>query len=180
MFSILFLALSFVGQCIAQDNGMDMSMDGPMNLAMGNMLNYLHFTPGDNLWFLGWVPKSAGSMVGACIGIFLLALVERWIAACRAMMELHWSREASAVASAKLTGTPNLPIPASISKRMTPPFIPAYDVARGIMFAAQALLGYLFMLTAMTFSLGFISALVVGLGVGEMLFGRYSSSAHLR
>ena len=28
-------------------NGMDMSMDGSMALAMGNMIPYLHFTIGD-------------------------------------------------------------------------------------------------------------------------------------
>ena len=56
------------------------------------MLPYLHFTPGDMLWFLGWVPKSAGAMVGTCIGFFLLGLLERWIAACRAVMYSHWAK----------------------------------------------------------------------------------------
>ena len=37
----------------AHDNGMDMSMDGAMSLAEGNMLPYFHFTKGDMLWFLG-------------------------------------------------------------------------------------------------------------------------------
>jgi len=63
------------------------------------------------------------------------------------------------------------------------------------MFAAQAMLGYLFMLTVMyvgslssfvdadvmggdrTFQLGFILSLVVGLGVGEALFGRFANIA---
>lgn len=80
-------------QCaLADTNGMDMSMDGAMSLASGSMLPYLHFTSGDNVLFLGWVPKSAGAMVGTCIGLFMLALVERWVAACRAVMEAHWSK----------------------------------------------------------------------------------------
>ncbi|TDL18276.1 hypothetical protein BD410DRAFT_693465, partial [Rickenella mellea] len=70
----------------AHDNGMDMSMDGPMSLAAGHMMAYLHFTPGDMLWFLSWVPQSAGAMVAACIGLFLLAVVERWISVCRSVM----------------------------------------------------------------------------------------------
>jgi solute carrier family 31 (copper transporter), member 1 len=74
----------------AASNGMNMTMDTGMQLSMGNMLTYLHFTPGDNLWFLGWVPKSAGAMVGTCIGLFMLALVDRWLSAMRAVMELHW------------------------------------------------------------------------------------------
>ena len=76
----------------AHSNGMDMSMDGAMDLSGGQMIPWLHFTPGDILWFYGWVPSSTGAMVGTCIGLFLLALVDRWIAACRAVMEVHWSK----------------------------------------------------------------------------------------
>lgn len=91
MQSIL-LTLALTTLASAHSNGMDMSMDGSMNLAEGQMLPYLHFTTGDMLWFLGWVPQSVGDMVGACIGLFLLAIVERWIAACRAVMQAHWSK----------------------------------------------------------------------------------------
>ena len=75
---------------IAAHNGMDMDMDMPMQLASGNVLMYLHFTPGDILWFEGWVPKSTGAMIGACIGLFLLAMVERWVSAMRGVMEGYW------------------------------------------------------------------------------------------
>ena len=73
-------------------DGMDMSMDGSMSLASGNMVPYLHFTPGDVLWFQGWVPKSPGAMFGACLGLFLLAIVERWIAAMRSLAEAYWRK----------------------------------------------------------------------------------------
>ena len=86
------LLLGLLPLAAAHDNGMDMSMDGAMDLAMGQMLPYLHFTPGDMLWFLGWVPTSAGAMVGTCIGLFLLGMCERWIAACRAVMYAHWAK----------------------------------------------------------------------------------------
>ena len=86
----ILLPLAFASLALAHDNGMDMSMDGAMNLMVGNMTAWLHFTPGDNLWFLGWVPDSPGAMVGACIGLFLLAIIDRWITACRSLMEIHW------------------------------------------------------------------------------------------
>jgi solute carrier family 31 (copper transporter), member 1 len=73
-------------------NGMDMSMDGGMSLASGMMKTYFHFTPGDILFFQGWVPSSTGSMVGACIGLFLLAIIDRWVAGCRGCMEAFWGR----------------------------------------------------------------------------------------
>lgn len=69
---------------------MDMSMDGAMSLTMSSMRAYLHFTPGDTLWFLGWVPLSGGATAGACIGLFLLALVDRWLAAIRATADRAW------------------------------------------------------------------------------------------
>lgn len=75
---------------LAHDNGMVMNMDQGMTMNMGNMIMYLHFTIGDNLWFVGWAPRSTGAMVGTCIGIFMLAVAERWLAMMRAVMEAHW------------------------------------------------------------------------------------------
>jgi copper transporter 1 len=87
-----FLLLSGAIRAVrAADNGMDMSMDGSMSLAAGAMRPYLHFTfGGDTLWFLGWVPASRGAMAGACVGLFLLGVVDRWLAAVRAVAERAW------------------------------------------------------------------------------------------
>ncbi|KAH9837586.1 CTR copper uptake transporter [Rhodofomes roseus] len=182
----------------AASNGMDMSMDGAMDLASGNMLTYLHFTPGDVLWFQGWVPASAGAMVGACIGLFMLGLVERWIAAARAVMQAHWAHRARVVqlntaSDASLPTTtsdrvdgkssshsltvPVLPstIPRTLGLRSAPPFILKHELPRGVLLMVQIALNYAFMLAVMTFQLGFIFSLIVGLGVGEMLFGRFGS-----
>ena len=57
------------------------------------MLPYLHFTLGDIVWFQGWVPQSAGAVFGVCVGLFLLAIVDRWVAACRSLMEVHWLKQ---------------------------------------------------------------------------------------
>lgn len=37
----------YVAPAFSQSNGMETSMDMPMDLAVGHMLPYLHFTPGD-------------------------------------------------------------------------------------------------------------------------------------
>lgn len=86
------IALSAGALAHGASNGMDMSMDGAMDLTMGSMTMWMHFTPGDTVLFYGWVPTSAGAMVGTCIGLFLLALIDRWIAASRAVMEAYWSK----------------------------------------------------------------------------------------
>ena len=61
--------------------------------------------------------------------------------------------------------------------RRVPPFIPAHDLTRGVVFAAQSALSFALMLIVMTFNVGFILSIVVGLGIGETLFGRYIIAA---
>ncbi|KDR77916.1 hypothetical protein GALMADRAFT_65303 [Galerina marginata CBS 339.88] len=180
-FSPILLAfiLNFLSPAVQADNGMDMSMDGAMALTGANMVPYLHFTPGDTLWFLGWVPKSKGAMVGTCIGLFLLALVDRWLASIRATAENYWRRRSQIILTNKLNASPvkqssttKLYVP-----RHVPPFILAHDVSRGVLHAGQATLGFAFMLVVMTYQASFIISIIVGLGVGETLFGRYISAA---
>ncbi|KAF8549687.1 CTR copper uptake transporter [Imleria badia] len=176
----------FVAPIFSQSNGMDMSMDVPMNLAVGNMLPYLHFTPGDTVWFPGWVPSSAGGMVGTCIGVFLLSILERWLAACLELAEKHWAERASIVIierSDDVTSLPGSPTPSSSSsipeksKWRLPPFASEIDIARGVLFGAQTIIKVLLMLTVMTFQLAFILSIAIGSGVGETLFGRFSLSS---
>lgn len=182
---------------------------------MGQMLPHLHFDLGDILWFVGWVPTSSGAMVGACIGLFLLAMCERWISALRAVMEIHWRSRFVFVYSSMTLQSYNHTMPyraevARVNKHNTipstatptkkslwgpladaPPFIPAYDLTRGVLQLGQSGLAYLMMLAVMcalslvisrypvcllhrrTFQVGFLLSIVIGLGVGETLFGRY-------
>jgi len=56
------------------------------------MVPYLHFTPGDTILFREWVPKELGPFVGACIGLFLLGILDRWLAAMRGLMETWWKQ----------------------------------------------------------------------------------------
>ncbi|KAL5518441.1 hypothetical protein ACEPAH_123 [Sanghuangporus vaninii] len=218
---VLYILLSLFSTSLqlvsAHDNGMDMSMDGSMNLASGNMLPYLHFTSGDILWFQGWVPGKAGPMVGACIGLFLLAVFDRWLSAYRGLIDSHWYRQAkislarktdvnnnssnttaphsqhetrpsvsseSSIAVAKLAATapPNLPDNNNNTRSKHTALQSHWfirDIPRGIVQAAQSALEFAFMLVIMTFQVGFIISIAVGLGVGEAMFGRYHPQAHL-
>ncbi|KAL0575933.1 ferric-chelate reductase Frp1 [Marasmius crinis-equi] len=148
------ICASFIPTTTADDamNGMDMSMDMPMPLASGHVLMYFHFTPGDILWFEGWVPQSVGAMVGACIGLFLLAMVERWVAAMRGVMDGYWRTRAQIAYANKLNvgsaadknrerGSPTPSMTNTLLMRRSVPFIPAHDIVRGIMQAMQAAIG---------------------------------------
>ncbi|KAF8170759.1 CTR copper uptake transporter [Pholiota molesta] len=154
-----FLLLSGAIRAVrAADNGMDMSMDGSMSLAAGAMRPYLHFTfGGDTLWFLGWVPASRGAMAGACVGLFLLGVVDRWLAAVRAVAERAWRQREQISAANLLNGSKASEKekanggarPGLRTLRTLPPFVASHDVVRGVLHAGQAALLYTFMLAIM-------------------------------
>ncbi|KAF8529461.1 Ctr copper transporter [Gautieria morchelliformis] len=161
----------------------------------GMMKPWLHFTMGDNLYFAGWVPLSSGTVVGACIGLFMLAIVERWVAAMRSLMQAYWAHSTPALFPARAKRLSDSTDKKRLNERedtdmeslqgdrapairlshlhRAAPFIPAHDFARGAMFAGQAALSYALMLAVMTYNAGYIIAIVLGLGVGEVLFGRF-------
>lgn len=77
--------------------------------------------------------------------------------------------------------------------RQAPPFILSQDISRGVLHAVQTTFNFIFMLSVMfvlfmfttllcsrayrTFNAAFIIAVIVGLGVGETLFGRFAGHA---
>jgi copper transporter 1 len=65
-------------------------MDSASN-STGMMITWLHFTPGDALLFQDWVPMTPGAIFGACVGLFTLGIVDRWLAALRRFMEIWWA-----------------------------------------------------------------------------------------
>jgi len=180
-------------------DGMDMG-----GMAQGGMMTpWLHFALGDALWFKTWVPQNKGALAGAAIGLFLLAIIERWLASMRALMELHWQQQMlkqaqatspqatslqyekqdkddqSSAVDANTTGpavsqAPRNPLS---TVRLAAPFIPTHNMTRGVMHAITAALNYLFMLAIMTYQGAFFISIVLGLGVGEILFGRFAGLA---
>ncbi|KAF8323143.1 hypothetical protein DL93DRAFT_2049857 [Clavulina sp. PMI_390] len=163
---------------------MDMGGDTSMTMAMRP---YLHFTGGDALWFQAWAPTSHGAIAGACIGLVLLAMFERLVAAMRGLLEVEWAKSASitkedpsraSTSSNEVLAAPSTASPSSSVQRLARqrPFIPTHDLARGVVYSGQAFLGYLLMLAVMTFNAGYIISIIVGLGIGEMLFGRFAFS----
>jgi len=69
---------------------MDHSGMGKKSSGVGKMVPFLHFSGGDYLWLSVWAPSSKGQIAAACIGLFLMAVFERLIAAMRTMFDLHW------------------------------------------------------------------------------------------
>ena len=77
---IALLPLLLLGVAAQMDPDMSMdSMDDMGGMTSGGMMMpWMHFSLGDSLWFSAWVPQSKGALAGACIGLFMLAIIERW------------------------------------------------------------------------------------------------------
>jgi len=181
---------------------MDMGMDtGTSNSSMIMMMKpYIHFTPGDILFFSTWVPTTPGAFFGACLALFAVALFERFVAAIGRVVEAQWTsspfsdttpRKSSASITSRtlLNGDKDSQFAAdnasvlsqcevhkaSTPQRLSAPFIPRIELQRGALRAGGAVLGYVLMLAVMTFNAGLILSIIVGLGVGEVVFGRFGA-----
>ena len=80
---------------------MDMgsSSDDSSTMMMGMMTPWLHFKGGDNLYFHSWAPSSKGAIAGACIGLIVLSILERWISAIRLVLDARWKKRWVAIAA---------------------------------------------------------------------------------
>jgi len=166
-----------------------------MNMHMGAMSqrSYLHFGTGDLLWFQAWGPTSSGAIVGACIGLALLAMFSRLLVGIRGVLEAEWRRrlrqasvekqrtELPTSIDPKLEEEPSSPdsskapaaswvstFPADKSR----PFIPSHDVSRGIAFFALGAVEFTLMMAIMSWNAAYTISIILGLGIGETLFGR--------
>ncbi|KAG0697168.1 Ctr copper transporter [Suillus ampliporus] len=164
------------------------------------MTPWLHFSGGDYLIFKTWQPESKGAIAGACIGLVVFCILERWIAALRRQMEIQWGSRALAlilkekrdpsdiqnddkakdaissdeidVIEEALTSRQTTPVTVRNRQRTVPPFIPMNDIPRGIFHGVQSLFSYVLMLAVMTFNASYVISIILGLAIGEVVFGR--------
>ncbi|KZT74828.1 hypothetical protein DAEQUDRAFT_720007 [Daedalea quercina L-15889] len=189
-------ATSTASASMATSSSSSMDTDSMM------MTPYLHFTGGDNLYFKTLTPSSHGAIAGACIVLVALAICERWFASLRSRLTACWRQRALTITnkslenSAMATPTKEQDAsdveevianslsdkysgPAVVIRRATrtvEPFILSHDLPRGVLYAIQAFLAYTLMLAIMTFQAAYIISIIVGLGLGEVFFGRMGSS----
>ncbi|KAI0690691.1 Ctr copper transporter [Cytidiella melzeri] len=157
------------------------------------MTPWLHFTGGDPFYFKSLTPSSHGAIAAACIVLVVISIFDRWLFAMKNVLDVHWARSAIALrSSAKAEPAPNPPATPEKEAEATTtqsrhllrkgrasaslPFVASHDLPRGAIFAFQALLTYVLMLAVMTFQAAYIISIVVGLGIGEVLFGRMATA----
>ncbi|SCV71527.1 BQ2448_3115 [Microbotryum intermedium] len=188
---------------LAHGADMDMNMSNSSSATMGTSFST---TIGSaQLWFDGWIPTGSSSTAGACVGLALLAIFSRFLAAVRTSCEANWTQsimrqrlaQHRPLVDATLLNTVSMTPsgsdldgdsdPADRARARTQsdlidllhkfhsspaPFTPSIDLPRTVIFTLQAFIGYLLMLAIMTYSAWFFIAIIAGLAVGELLFGR--------
>ncbi|KDQ49551.1 hypothetical protein JAAARDRAFT_143303 [Jaapia argillacea MUCL 33604] len=165
-------------------------MPSSESTGMARMVPWLHFSGGDNLWFHAWHPTSHSQLAGACIVLIVLAILERGVARGRGVVSTHLRAKAlRTISPADINANPAtsekfadaLPTVEAVSpnkKHATiPPFVLTYELIRGGLCALQAMFGYALMLGVMTQQAAYIISIIVGLGLGEFLFGRVGVAA---
>lgn len=150
-----------------------------MSMDMGGspgMMMYLHFTGGDYLFFKGLTPSSGGALAGASLILVLLAVAERALFAGRSLLEARWRQSSLDGPHAKIDPeSPSTTTSLLFGASRLPPFTLSRDFIRGVLYGLQAFNSYALMLAVMTFQAAYIIAVVLGLGLGEMAFGRIAS-----
>ncbi|KAF9643651.1 hypothetical protein BDM02DRAFT_1374107 [Thelephora ganbajun] len=156
------------------------------------MIPYLHTKGGDNLLFKSWTPLSHDAIAGASVVLFFLAILERLVNGVRGRLEGYWASNAlrryeehvvedDNTSCSKLE-SPSLPNGSKLilapRRRIMQPFILAHDLPRGIIYMFQATITYTLMLGVMSFHAGYFVSIIVGLGVGEVIFGRWALATH--
>ncbi|KAJ7314609.1 Ctr copper transporter [Mycena albidolilacea] len=157
------------------------------------MKTYLHFTPGDTVLFTGIAPSSGGAIFGTCFVFFLISIADRYLHAVLRGIERSFVLRSAQPCSARLTtayhftpgpgpdnsGDPKLPpseaasaAPASLVTRSRNRFILSHELTRGVLAGLQTTIHYLLMLVVMTFNAAFIISVILGVVVGEIMFGR--------
>ncbi|VDB84500.1 unnamed protein product [Peniophora sp. CBMAI 1063] len=160
---------SMSGVSSPSTSGMNMS-------GSSGMMMYLHFTGGDYLFFKSLAPVSGGALTGASLFLVFLAVAERGLFAGRSLLEARWRQASLDGQDAKVDPGPPFTTTSLLrgpSRRSR--FMLARDFIRGILYGLQAFLSYALMLAVMTFQAAYIIAIVAGLALGEMVFGRFAS-----
>jgi len=157
-------------------------MDSDNSSMTSSMKLYLHFTPGDALWFKAWTPSS-GAVFGACFGLFLLSIGERLLHRIGAIMNTEWAKRSQKKRELD-GGQESLPSTSPEPRRRSPRHLASSLISTasirvrtnwGLLFTLQSAISYFLMLAVMTFNASFILSILIGLGVGEMLFGRFTT-----
>ncbi|CAO3666753.1 hypothetical protein G6F70_007348 [Rhizopus microsporus] len=165
---------------------------GMSHMMMGAMGTFHWGTKGDGIWINTWVPNSEGAYIGACFGLFFMAVLSRGLPAIEAYYvtwrmlranktnQLDTSINESAQVDIEKTPAQNFLrsnalYPSPLKLPTVPPFSWKADTIRSLLSAFSSFISYLLMMVVMTGNGGFFFIIIGGIFVGELAFGRYKA-----
>lgn len=162
---------------------MSSGMDNTTSTMMGMLMLPFHTTLGvDMLWFQPWIPADPSSTLGACIGLFFLAVVHVFLrtGVCIAdrqrvnaqMDSIQYYRLASKEGETLQQSPPPYP-----GAHPVPQFKWLVDAPRGLLEGFTSAIGYFLMLAVMLMNAYFFLSIILGIIVGHTAFGRFACFA---
>eukprot|EP01126_Amoeba_proteus_P060268 TRINITY_DN7952_c0_g1_i1.p1 TRINITY_DN7952_c0_g1~~TRINITY_DN7952_c0_g1_i1.p1 ORF type:complete len:348 (-),score=50.34 TRINITY_DN7952_c0_g1_i1:212-1255(-) len=121
----------------------------------------------DYILFRGWVPQSTGTYVASVLAVLLASILFEGFRVLKLRMDNKWNREILHHAHKSSH------VPLMDSSFARAPFIFHVELSRGILRIFEVFFHYLLMLIAMTFNVGLFLAIVLGSGVGHIIFSPF-------
>lgn len=135
------------------------------------MQMYFHWSIYDYILFKTWVPYNALTYAISLIAVFLMALIHEGFKVAKTNLEFRWRMKPkyqpvnSSYGSTKIQDK-------SHSSIVYAPFDLPKDLLRALYRTIDVALHFFIMLVTMTFNAGLFIAVVLGYGVGHLLFAR--------
>lgn len=149
------------------DNHMDMNGSGHM--MMDHMKMYFHIGVNEKILFYEWETQTTGAMVGAVIGVVLLALLYEGLKFVREHLYRH-QYSSLTYSTCAVTGN-NVQGSAELHKITSNRLLSWPHLVQTALHVIQVLLSYFLMLIFMTFNIWLCLGILIGSGMGFFLFG---------
>jgi len=137
------------------------------------MRMFFHFSLADYILFQAAVPETPGQFALACFAVACAGILLEAVVFLNAYYEAQVKYKPSAASDELKSLTGN----AASATFMRVPIRPMIDVGRALLRVLQFAVSYSLMLIAMTFNVGLIIAMLCGVLLGNLIFGRYVGAA---
>jgi copper transporter 1 len=138
---------------------------------IGEMKMYFHWGWYDYILFKGWIPYNQLTYAISIIAVFLIGLLHEGYKALKVILEMRWKMDSKY----ERIETESTSLNTKHSRALVyAPFDWQRDTIRALYKTIDVALHYIIMLIAMTFNGGLFIAVILGYGVGHLLFSRVS------
>jgi solute carrier family 31 (copper transporter), member 1 len=128
---------------------------------------------------MSWTPETPAAYFGTWMFIFFLGVISRALLAAKTIIEGYWFRKFASTAVVVSTNDDGK-VKVVSGGRNVLVWRTSVDVPRSLMQFVISGVNYLLMIVVMTMNVGYFFAVLAGVFFGELFFGRYITSGHVR